>query len=480
MEQSVKTEQQMPIDGQVQRLQSLLVLEAQLRRQKSPMALSLWAVNELAGVVDYSQGILFRMNRTGRLRAVAVSNLASIDRNAPFVRWIEEQVGQALQAHSSDDADTESDVVHVSLTGQITGAQSKTNAARVEREDERGWVYPFQQAVFLPLYNREHEMFGGLLVARSQPWLSAELVILTRVAETISHAFQTLLPQKRLRLWSLPKWLMAGLGVLVIGTMFISVPLTTLAPVEIIADKPVIVTAPIDGVVARIFKDANVEVNKGEVLFEFDNTELKAAADIARRKELVARARQATAKQAAFNDAEVYRQLAIVKSEVALAEAERNFADQKLARTIVRAQRSGKLIYTDRKDWIGKPVKTGERVMEIADIRQVALRIDLPVADAIGLVNGAETRVFLDANPLKALSAKVRHASYHALERPGVGLVYQVIADLVVHQGGDKQKAEIMPRIGLRGTAQIFGEKVFLGFYLFRKPVSTLRQYFGF
>ncbi len=257
--------------------------------------------------------------------------------------------------------------------------------------------------------------------------------------------------------------------------MFIPVPMTTLAPAEIIADEPVIVVAPIDGVVARIFPDANVAVKRGDLLFEFDNTELKAGADIARRTELVSQARLATARQAAFSDPQVYRQLAIAKAEVELARAEKIFAENKLARTIVRAQKSGQLIYTDRKNWIGKPVRTGERVMEIADVKRVVLRIDLPVAEAINLRNGADVRLFLDANPLKALSAKLRHASYFAVEQPGVGLVYRVVADLEV---GRERK--IVPRIGLRGTAQIFGEQVFLGFYLFRKPISSVRQYFGF
>jgi len=114
------------------------------------------------------------------------------------------------------------------------------------------------------------------------------------------------------------------------------------------------------------------------------------------------------------------------------------------------------------------------RVMVIADVKQVALRIDLPVGDAISLSKGARIRVFLDADPLKALSAKLRHASYHAVEQPGSGLVYQVVGDL-----DTKQKTQIIPRIGLRGTAQIFGNRVLLGFYLFRKPISTMRQYFG-
>ncbi len=459
--QQNSVENQQASHGQNQRLQNLLLLEAELRRQKTEVALSLWAVNELRSVIDYSQCFLLRLNRAGKARVTAVSSLANVDRNAPFVRWIEGQVTKVFRSQEKLSEADRLPVIAISLTG--------------ERKSGDGEIYPFQQTVFLPFYDRSGKMFGGLLLARKKTWQEAEQLVALRVAETISHAFQALMPQKRLRVWSVSRRVMAGIAALLFLVMFLPVPMTTLAPAEIVADKPAIVAAPIDGVVVRIFPDANVEVKRGDVLFEFDNTELKAAADIARRTELVSQARLATAKQAAFTDPQVYRQLAIAKAEVDLAGAERTFAENKLARTIVRAQKSGQLIYTDRKDWIGKPVRTGERVMEIANVKRVELRIDLPVADAISLATGADIRLFLDADPLNAMSAKLRHASFFAVEQPGVGLVYRVMADFAFDGPG-----KIVPRIGLRGTAQIFGEKVFLGFYLFRKPISSIRQYFGF
>ena len=458
--QKIKTEEPSKNPQEQQRLQKLLLLEAELRRQKSQTALSLWTVNELRTVLDYSQCFLLRMNRSGKAQVTAVSSLASVDRNAPFVRWVEKQVTEVFRQHLKSGDGQEKLSIPVSLASE---------------KNVSGEVYPFQQTVFLPFYDRAGKMFGGLLLARGKIWKADEQVVAERLAETVSHAFQALMPQKRLRVWSLSKMFVAGLFGLLVLAMFLPVPMTTLAPAEVIADDPVVVAAPIDGVVVRIFRDANVAVKRGDKLFEFDNTELKAAAEIARRRELVSQARLATAKQAAFSDPEAYRQLAIAKAEVDLAKAEKVFAERKLARTIVRAEKPGQLIYTDRRDWIGKPVRTGEQVMEIANTAQVVLRIDLPVADAISLTSGAKVRLFLDANPLKALSAKLRHASYFATEQPGVGLVYRVTADLQ-----EDEKSEIVPRIGLRGTAQIFGREVFLGFYLFRKPISTVRQYFGF
>jgi hypothetical protein len=36
-----------------------------------------------------------------------------------------------------------------------------------------------------------------------------------------------------------------------------------------------------------------------------------------------------------------------------------------------------------------------------------------------------------------------------------------------------------MPRIGLRGTAKIYGEKVTLFYYLARRPLAAARQFLG-
>jgi hypothetical protein len=51
-------------------------------------------------------------------------------------------------------------------------------------------------------------------------------------------------------------------------------------------------------------------------------------------------------------------------------------------------------------------------------------------------------------------------------------LAFRVDADMA---GSARERL----RIGHRGTAQIFGETVSLGFYLLRRPLSAFRQKFG-
>ena len=48
------------------------------------------------------------------------------------------------------------------------------------------------------------------------------------------------------------------------------------------------------------------------------------------------------------------------------------------------------------------------------------------------------------------------------------------VTDEDPNEGGDATV-----RIGLRGTAKIYGDRVLLGYYLFRRPLATLRGWTG-
>ena len=121
-------------------------------------------------------------------------------------------------------------------------------------------------------------------------------------------------------------------------------------------------------------------------------------------------------------------------------------------------------------DWAGRPVTVGERVMEIANPSQVKISVEQAVDDAIALSDNARVRVFLDADPLNAIEAKLTSAAFHAEPTPDGNLAYR--ADVRIADG-------TTPRIGLRGTAQLYGETVPLYFYLFRRPISAVRQSLG-
>ncbi|MDZ7861186.1 MAG: hypothetical protein U5O15_11095 [Candidatus Krumholzibacteriota bacterium] len=104
----------------------------------------------------------------------------------------------------------------------------------------------------------------------------------------------------------------------------------------------------------------------------------------------------------------------------------------------------------------------------MADLGDTRLRIDLPVAEAVQLDPGARVALFLDVAPLERVPATLTRASYEATTTPDDVLAYRVYADFA---------ADAAPRRpGLKGTAKLFGPEVPLALYLFRRPVSAVRQ----
>lgn len=153
-----------------------------------------------------------------------------------------------------------------------------------------------------------------------------------------------------------------------------------------------------------------------------------------------------------------------------LRETELAAAEEMLARVEIRAERAGLAVVTDIDDWTGRPVRTGERILRIADPDMIEIRIDVAVADAAMLGLGERVTLFLDADPLRPLGGRVSAAAYEAQRLPDGTLAYRATAELDPGQHA---------RIGLRGTARIEGPQVPLAFYLLRRPIAGLRQMVG-
>ncbi len=446
-----------------QRLELLLDLEGRLRELPAVEDVRFFAVNETRVLLDYAQAFFMTLDGRGKVRMEVASGLGTVDGNAPLVRAIE-NMAERMARDLAERKDEDGRPAHV-----------RWNLEKPEEggdNDEELRTWPFRQFLWLSMCDRAGRPFGGLLLARRTEWNDADVVIGERLASAVAHALMALKPPSLLRRLAPPRWLMVAAPLVLMALMLVPVPLTAVAPVEVVADDPFIVAAPMDGVIAEIVKDPDVPVRAGDLLFVFDDTRLKADAEVAARREAVALARLETVRKAAFGDPDARRKLAEAKAELALARTEREHAERLLGLVRVRAERGGVVIYSDPSDWIRRPVKTGEKVMEIADPGRVALRISLPVKDAVAVRPGSQVRVFLDADPLRALAGRVRTVAFHAEEVPGGMLAYRVMADL--DEDGRKQV-----RIGFRGSAQVFGETVPLGFYLFRRPVAAFRQYFG-
>ncbi len=436
-------------------LMALLKVEAEARNSQTEAELIFLAANEMRKLTRSRQVFVLRQKSRRSLSVEGISSLDSVDKNSPLVRWVEKM---ATQLKKQTD---------------LSAQREFTLPAYCEQSDEETASYPFKEFAWIPFKLKDDTVFGGVLLAREIPWGNSDLVIANRLAATFAHAWAAISGNQRLRSKGQTRKMLVGAAMACIAfIMMIPVPIAALAPAEIVPANPFVVTAPIDGVIDKVLVKANTMVVKGQPLLKFVDVSLRNRREISDREAVVARAQLKRLSQAAFVDPEAKRELRTAMSELELKLAESKFASELLAKTIVKAQIKGLVVFKDKNEWVGRPVSTGERIMEIANPNKIQIKIELAIDDAIVVAKGARVKVYLDSDPLHPVIAKVIRAAHEARKTASDVLAYEIIAEL-------ETKLAHPPRLGVRGTAQVFGEQAPMFFYLFRRPLSALRQNLG-
>ncbi len=433
-------------------LRRLLHLEAEIRRCTSLEELNTLLVNEVRGVTGARHAYVAEV--AGRhVRLTGASGSGGVDRDAPSVRWLEARIAEAIGGAPARQAP---------IVLQVGAAATS----------EEGRAYPFSHLCWLPTYVAGKDCQGGVILAGETPLPDDAITLGLRIAETAAHAAR-ILPHRAPRLSGsrLRLRLTLGAGLLALLAMAIPVPMSALAPMEVAPRNAHVVAAPIDGVIDEILVPPNAMVKAGEPIVRYVDTAPRNQWQVAERELAVAETRLRQLQQMAFVDDRAKRDLAQARSEVGLKRAERDFARDTSEKSVIRAPRDGLVLYGDRKEWTGRPVSIGQRILELADPADVELRAHLAVADLLDLASGARVRAFLDGDPLRPLDATLIFVSHQARPVEGVGLAYRVLAKF---DAGVKP-----PRPGARGTAQVFGDKAPLGFYLLRRPLVWARQKLG-
>jgi multidrug resistance efflux pump len=436
-------------------LEMLLKVEAETRRVATVKELTFFIANETMKVTRSRQVFVFQGSDKSGMTIAGVSAVSHVDPKVGHLVWI----ASIVRALGND----------VSLDK----ARAFQLPAYTAPNDQEHKTYPFRDMVWLPFKLADGHVFGGMLLARDIAWAESDIMVADRLAETYGHSWAALVgPRKIRKAKSFTKYYaIAGLSLFALAG-FYPVPMTVLAPLEIAAVNAKTVAAPLDGIVEAVLVDPNTAVSTGTPIIRMSDTALRNEQAIAQEEVTVSESRLKLVMQSAVNDHKMRREIAIARADVALKKAKLNFASDMLKRTIVLAPADGVVVYTDRRDWQGRPVQTGERILDVADPTAVELRIYVPLQDSIAVQAGTKVRAFLDSDPVNPASAIVTSASYEARPHSSGVLAYQVIASLENTLSKDV-------RLGTHGTAQVSGRDVPLAFWLFRKPLTTMRQWLG-
>jgi len=445
-------------DSKLLGLSTLLQLEKDIRHAENIDKFNFLVVNDARRLIEFHQAVLWKLSPSGHTSIEAVSGLAVIDRNAPYIIWLKKVFRHLLKRPDTQKAYTVS-----------------RDALPPPLHD--GWSeWSLGQCLWCPIFTPAGKLLGGLWLNRKRKWEAGEISLLEHLCDAYGHAWSALTSHEQSWRQNLflrvrarkARW---GIAALVIVLMFMPVHQTVLAPAEVLAYRPDIVSAPLDGVIKTFHVEPNTMVTKGDLLFSMDDTTLRNRHDISEKTLAVAEANYMRSAQKAFSDEESKAELSLLNARIEEKSAEVTYTAELLDRIHIRAEHNGLAIFSDANDWLGKPVVIGEKILILANPNDSELQIQLPVDDAINLEPGAKVRMFLNINPTHPLDAHLRQTSYEAEVTPNDILAFRLKASF------DEDTA--LPRIGLKGTAKIYGDKVSLFYYLMRRPISALRQTLG-
>jgi Biotin-lipoyl like/HlyD family secretion protein len=428
-------------------------IEQLARGARDIPGLSFCMANDAWGILGFRQAIVLHKH-VGRWVVRSVSGLVDVGETTPYQNFLR-RIGAILEKQSPG----------------IGAAIDKNVLPEALAKDWDQWwpdnVYAY------PLTTLDSVPNGFALYAFDQPLDAARQGLLNRFAQVWLHAW-ALLSGKRKSSWRIGKASFAILSLCILAAMFVPVRQSVLAPAEIISLQSTVVAAPVEGVVKEMLVRPNQSVKANQPLVALDDTTLRNRREVLSKSLGSAQAELMATTQKAFDNQQSRGEMAPLAGRVDERKAELAFTEELLKRSIINSPKEGIAVFGDPNDWRGRPVAAGERLLLLADPKELGVVIHVAVPDAIAIDPGAEMRLFLHVAPLTPLDGKVIETGYQALLSPDNIASYRIRAKLEV-----APENKDINRIGFKGTAKLYGPKVALGYLLFRRPMATVREWLG-
>lgn len=256
-----------------------------------------------------------------------------------------------------------------------------------------------------------------------------------------------------------------------ISTFIVRVPLRVVAPCEVVPKDPYYVTAPLDGIIEKVDVKPGSAVKVGDLLFSYDRRVIEKNLEVAKKKVEIASAEWNRALNLGQRDKESLTQVSILKLKLDKEEFERNLAQYEYDQSSVKAKIDGVVLLDDPDTWRGKPVKMGEKVMVVTNSNETKVKIWIPESDNVWLNVEIPIRVILNTRPEESLEAKLIYVSNES------SVNEKNIASFVAEANWVKPPEDV--KLGVRGTAVLYGDNVSLFYYGLRKPWALLRYFLG-
>ena len=268
-------------------------------------------------------------------------------------------------------------------------------------------------------------------------------------------------------------WKYGAVIFMLAAAMFIPVPESTTAEFLLQPEQTTAAYAWFDGPIAQCFKQEGDIVRKGERIARYDTAQLEYKLADARSSLQETEAELALEQQNAFTDESKLGKTKLLQAKCDSMKVAVKEAEWFLAHADITAPADGILALTDRRaeQLTGKAVRTGDKLFEIFSTGNVTARILVPEQNSSILQKKFTVRLFLYTKPEQPIEAQVIEIAAHPELTERQTYCYPVTVKLP----SEKEISEV--RFGMRGTAKLYGEKVFAGYFLIKNLILYIRKW---
>lgn len=265
------------------------------------------------------------------------------------------------------------------------------------------------------------------------------------------------------------RWIWAALLLLTAGAMFLRVPGGATAEFTLKASDIAGAYAWFDGPIAKCPVQDGTLVKKGDVIAEYETSQLVYRLASARSSLRETEAELALEQQNAFTDQERLGRVKLLEARRDTVKVAVEEAEWYLEHSKITAPAGGILVLTDgRAEQLeGKAVRTGDKLFEIYGGTGMVAEIPVNERDASVLQEQLNATLFLHTAPETAIPVKILEISHYPELTEQKTYCYKIRAKLPDGRND--------LRYGMRGIARLSSGDVSLGYRLFKSVVLYFR-----
>jgi hypothetical protein len=440
--------------AQIEGLATLLVLDDEIKRLANIREFGFFSTNETHRLIPYHTAYLWEKKELLGVHLVAQSGTAEFDPHSSINLWLKEKIQTILE-------------------GEFAKQTHAFTASDIEADIANAWPESLPPYfLWCPFSEKQQSPSGGLIFFREDPFTESEIKMLHWLLTSYQYTWNILIKPKAIDKWQIFKKKPYFTTVMIIlgCVLLFPVHLTVIGTGTVSAKDPALINAPMQGIIRSFAVTPGAHVKKGQLLITLDNTDLLAAAKVNQRDYSLTETKLRTTINEAFNDESRRKEVPVLQAQLAIDKAQVDYTNDLLEKTEIRSPIDGIVIFDSTEDWLGQPVQTGERILSVANVKDLKLKINLPVTERITLNVGDSGDFFMNGQ-LRAIPIKITGLGYNAKMMPNKILAYEMEADFT--------NPDDLPQIGVQGSAKLYGSRVPMFYYLLRRPLQSIRSILG-